>query len=62
MNLSLNDRIIRVLSGLVMVIVEYASNLDWDFILLVLGLWGILTSAFGFCPFYKLIGHTTCPI
>ncbi|MAE79201.1 MAG: DUF2892 domain-containing protein [Candidatus Poseidoniales archaeon] len=62
MNLSLNDRIIRVLSGLVMVIVEYASNLNWDFILLVLGLWGILTSAFGFCPFYKLIGHTTCPI
>ncbi|MDP6234821.1 MAG: DUF2892 domain-containing protein [Candidatus Poseidoniaceae archaeon] len=62
MNLSLNDRIIRVLSGLIMVTIEYASNLNWDFILLVFGVWGILTSAFGFCPFYKLIGHTTCPI
>ena len=62
MNLSLNDRLVRVISGLLMVTIEYASNIDWDILLLVSGIWGILTSAIGFCPFYKLIGHTTCPI
>ena len=62
LNLSLNDRLVRVVSGLGMVLVDYAANVDWDILLLVIGCWGVLTSAVGFCPFYKLIGHSTCPI
>ncbi|MAJ02115.1 MAG: hypothetical protein CMA10_06905 [Euryarchaeota archaeon] len=62
MNLSSNDRILRLMAGFGMVTVEYLSGIDWDIFLLVLGTWGLLTSAFGFCPFYKLLGHSSCPI
>ncbi|MDE0869012.1 MAG: DUF2892 domain-containing protein [Candidatus Poseidoniaceae archaeon] len=62
MNLGITDRIIRVSAGLGMVAIDYAANLDWDVLLLGIGIWSVLTSAFGFCPFYKLMGHTTCPI
>ena len=61
-NLSITDRLVRVSAGLGMVVVDYAASIDWDIILLVVGCWGVLTSAFGFCPFYKLMGHSTCPI
>jgi hypothetical protein len=62
MNLGINDRLIRLFAGFGMVTVEYLSGIDWDIILLALGTWGILTSAMGFCPFYKLLGHSSCPI
>ncbi|MDA9254658.1 DUF2892 domain-containing protein [Candidatus Poseidoniaceae archaeon] len=62
MNLSLTDRLIRLSAGFSMVAVDYAANLNWDILLLIVGVWGVLTSAFGFCPFYKLRGHSTCPI
>ena len=61
-NLSLTDRLIRLSAGFSMVAVDYAANLNWDILLLIVGVWGVLTSAFGFCPFYKLRGHSTCPI
>ena len=62
MNLGITDRLIRVTAGLGMVAIDYAAILDWDVLLLGIGIWSVLTSAFGFCPFYKLMGHTTCPI
>ncbi|MBT3476981.1 MAG: DUF2892 domain-containing protein [Euryarchaeota archaeon] len=62
MNLSLNDRLVRIVSGLGMVAFDYAADVNWDVVLLVIGCWGVLTSAFGFCPFYKIVGHSTCPI
>ena len=62
MNLSLTDRLVRVTAGLGMVAIDYASNINWDILLLAVGVWGVMTSAFGFCPFYKLMGHSTCPI
>tara|TARA_B100001094_G_scaffold216703_1_gene210790 strand:- start:174 stop:383 length:210 start_codon:yes stop_codon:yes gene_type:complete len=61
-NLSLTDRLVRVTAGLGMVAIDYASNINWDILLLAVGVWGVMTSAFGFCPFYKLMGHSTCPI
>tara|TARA_B100001778_G_C18332060_1_gene513524 strand:- start:460 stop:648 length:189 start_codon:yes stop_codon:yes gene_type:complete len=61
-NLSFTDRIVRVTAGLGMVAIDYASNINWDIFLLAVGVWGVMTSAFGFCPFYKLMGHSTCPI
>jgi len=62
MNLSSNDRLVRVFGGFVMVGVEYISEFNWDVLLLAVGCWSLLTSAVGFCPFYKLFGHSTCPI
>jgi regulatory protein YycH of two-component signal transduction system YycFG len=60
-NLSATDRLLRVIAGFTMIAVDYAANLNWDIFILVIGCWGVLTSAFGFCPFYKLIGRSTCP-
>ena len=62
MNLSITDRLVRVSAGLGIVVFDYAASIDWDILLLVVGCWGVLTSAFGFCSFYKLMGHSTCPI
>ena len=39
MNLSGNDRLVRVFGGFVMVGVEYASEFNWDVLLLGLGCW-----------------------
>jgi hypothetical protein len=62
LNLSLTDRLVRVTAGFGMVAIDYASNINWDVLLLIVGVWGVMTSAFGYCPFYKLMGHSTCPI
>jgi|TARA_B110000495_G_C22876140_1_gene510984 hypothetical protein len=61
MNLSITDRLVRLFAGFGMVAIDYAANLNWDILILIVGCWGVLTSAFGFCPFYKLVGHSTCP-
>jgi hypothetical protein len=61
MNLGFNDRVIRLISGLGLVTFDYLASANWEFILLLFGAWGVLTSAFGFCPFYRIMGHTTCP-
>ena len=47
MNLSSNDRLVRVFGGFVMVGVEYASEFNWDVLLLAIGCWSLLTSAVG---------------
>ena len=62
MNLGVTDRLIRLSAGFGMVAIDYVGDLNWDILLLALGCWSVLTSAFGFCPFYKLMGHSTCPI
>jgi len=28
---------------------------------LVIGIWSVTTSVFGWCPFYKVMGFNTCP-
>ena len=61
MNLSINDRAIRLVSGLGLVTFDYFASANWEFILLLFGAWGVLTSAFGFCPFYRIMGYNTCP-
>ena len=53
MNLGLNDRVIRLVSGLGLVTFDYLASSNWELILLIFGAWGVLTSAFGFCPFYR---------
>ena len=61
MNLGMNDRVIRLVSGLGLVTFDYLASSNWELILLIFGAWGVLTSAFGFCPFYRIMGHNTCP-
>ena len=61
MNLGLNDRVIRLISGLGLVTFDYLATANWELVLLLFGTWGVLTSAFGFCPFYRVMGYNTCP-
>ncbi len=61
MNLGLNDRVIRLVSGLGLVTFDYLASSSWEVIFLFFGAWGVLTSAFGYCPFYRIIGYNSCP-
>ncbi|MBT6645039.1 MAG: DUF2892 domain-containing protein [Euryarchaeota archaeon] len=61
MNMSVFDRISRMLAGLGLVTFDYFANASWEIAFLILGAWGVFTSAFGYCPFYRIFGWNTCP-
>ena len=46
MNLGLNDRVVRLISGLGLVTLDYFATSNWELVLLLFGAWGVLTSAF----------------
>lgn len=53
------DRVLRVVLGLVMLALVFVgpqTPFGW------LGLILILTGAIGFCPLYRLVGLSTCPV
>ncbi len=62
MNVGIMDRAARMLGGLGLLAVDFLAGSEWELLLLVVGIWGVLTSTFGWCPFYKLTGVNTCPI
>ena len=58
------DRIIRVILGIILVIIGYillGSNEILGIILLMAGIVVSITGITGFCPFYALLGISTCP-
>ena len=61
MNLGTRDRIMRLIGGLSFAIVDFFSSTTLEIVFLLLGTWGLLTSTFGYCPFYGLVGVTSCP-
>jgi hypothetical protein len=61
MNIGIFDRVIRLSTGLGVVLFDYISSSSWEIIFLIFGLWSVLTSVFGWCPFYKVFGVNTCP-
>ena len=61
MNLSNADRGIRLVSGASLLTFDYLASSSWEIVFLVLGLWGLVSSVFGFCPFYSIMGVNTCP-
>tara|TARA_B100000768_G_scaffold181778_1_gene206374 strand:+ start:1817 stop:2041 length:225 start_codon:yes stop_codon:yes gene_type:complete len=61
MNLGWSDRVLRLVSGLGLVTLDYFASANWELILLGLGAWGVLTSTFGYCPFYRIMGYNSCP-
>ena len=56
------ERILRALFGSSLVLLDFFATLQLEILFLVLGLWGVLTSAFGYCPFNGLMGRNTCAI
>ena len=61
MNIGIFDRGFRLLAGFGVVLFDYLANANWEIIFLLFGLWSVLTSVFGWCPFYKMFGVNTCP-
>ncbi|RAH14053.1 MAG: DUF2892 domain-containing protein [Methanobacteriota archaeon] len=61
MNLGIFDRLIRLLAGLGFVFFDYIATSNWEIIFFIIGAWGVMTSVFGWCPFYRLMGIDTCP-
>ena len=56
------DRILRALLGSTLVVVDFFATLQLEIVFLIVGLWGVLTSALGYCPFNGIIGRNTCHI
>jgi hypothetical protein len=53
------DRIVRVVIGLVLLsLVFVGPQTMWGFI----GVIPLVTGLIGFCPLYKLLGFSTCPL
>ncbi len=59
MNEGTIDRALRVLVGLVLVVLAATNTVGvWGWI----GVMPIVTGAIGFCPAYKILGLSTCPM
>ena len=56
------ERITRALFGSSLVLLDFFATIQLELIFLIIGLWGVLTSAFGYCPFNGLMGRNTCAI
>jgi hypothetical protein len=56
------ERILRALFGSSLVLLDFFATIQLEVVFLILGLWGVLTSALGYCPFNGLMGRNTCAI
>jgi hypothetical protein len=58
-NIGRADRVIRVLLGVALILLAVTGpKSPWGY----LGILPLLTGLFGSCPFYSLIGMSTCPV
>jgi hypothetical protein len=60
-NIGRGDREVRVIIGLALLNLVFVlnGNAHW---LEILGVVLLITSVFGFCPLYRLVGMSTCPL
>tara|TARA_B100000795_G_C22629665_1_gene372133 strand:- start:96 stop:419 length:324 start_codon:yes stop_codon:yes gene_type:complete len=61
MNIGLFDRVTRLSTGLGVVLFDYVASAGWEVVFLLFGAWSVMTSVFGWCPFYRVFGVNTCP-
>ena len=56
------ERLLRALFGSSFVLIDFFATIQLEVVFLIVGLWGVLTSALGYCPFNGLMGRNTCAI
>jgi len=62
------DRTLRIVVGLVLIVLAILDSTGVASIGFGIGLWGwvgavpLLTGLFRFCPFYPILGLSTCPM
>ena len=61
-NVGGRERTLRAVFGSCVVIVDFLASVQIEVLFLLVGLWGVLTSAFGYCPFNGLLNRNTCTI
>ena len=61
-NVGGRERTLRAVFGSGIVIFDFLATVHIEIVFLVVGLWGVLTSAFGYCPFNGLFNRNTCEI
>lgn len=63
-NMGTADRIIRVLIAAVIAVLYFTNTIGGTLGLVLLVLAGVfvLTSLISFCPLYKIVGLSTCPV
>ena len=62
MNVGFQDRVVRGVGGIIIVIIDFVASGDFEVAFLALGAWSVITSALGWCPFYRVGGINTCPV
>ncbi|PDH49167.1 MAG: DUF2892 domain-containing protein [Crocinitomicaceae bacterium TMED135] len=61
-NQSKNERVIRFIIGLILVIPFFTHGYTFSYILLGIGSILIFNALSGVCMIYKMLGHSTCKI
>ncbi|MEC7989496.1 MAG: DUF2892 domain-containing protein [Candidatus Thermoplasmatota archaeon] len=61
-NVGGRERALRAVFGSSVVIVDFLATVQIEILFLLVGLWGVLTSAFGYCPFNGLLNRNSCVI
>ena len=61
-NVGGKERALRAVFGSGVVIADFLATVQIEIEFLLVGLWGVLTSAFGYCPFNGLLNRNTCTI
>ena len=57
------DRIIRAIIAIIFAVLYFTETITgtWGIVLLIVGAIFLITSVFGYCPIYSLLGLNTCP-
>ena len=59
-NVGGRERTTRAIFGTAVVVFDFFATVQFEVVFLLVGLWGVLTSAFGYCPFNGLLNRNTC--
>lgn len=61
-NVGSKERLLRASFGSGLVVFDYLATVQIEVIFLIVGLWGVFTSAFGYCPFNGLFNRNSCAL
>ena len=56
------ERALRAILGTGFVVADFFAGVQIEALFLAIGLWGVLTSALGYCPFNSILGRSTCAV
>lgn len=61
-NVGGKERLLRAVFGSGVVIFDFLATVHIELVFLIVGLWSVLTSAMGYCPFNGIMNRNSCAI